>query len=524
MLLFSALLFLDDEQPTPLGASGMQVTPQDILLRQLREVDETANPGIARMLHTALGSVYLHHSHAAEALKHYEAARNSAILEDSRDTDVLIGAHITLSKAFLQAGRAVDAFAELHRAQSNTGLSKDLKFAVELELGHVNVYLQKYDAALIHYEHAKKATWDPSRLAEVMSDIGEAHVLRGKPTESLHYFSKAMKSLESLPDLRSDMVVSDVEPLHLARDLHRRIADALHALNDPLEATLQYRRALELEKQSQVARPHIVSSIEGALEELQQGQGPGGFGQESSPQPYPAGAKIPESLPLPNSLVNGAMAEGLSLKSRVDLLMNDDSLFEAEAIVKDALATQQIGTHNAIEVASMLNLLGCVYRRQQRFEEAAARFLEALSTALHGSGASDPESTEAYHQLSFIQAHLYSLDRADAAKRIYNDAIAAADDAGIPAGNQDRMIGERRLRANAFPTVVMPRIPSVEELLSDIFKDDQDEIHDKASTQVSRDDKEESCNDDNTWGSFSKRNGTQHVSTIAGAEEENMIR
>jgi tetratricopeptide (TPR) repeat protein len=133
-----------------------------------------------------------------------------------------VRAHVSLGRAYYQAGHREQAIAELHRAQSlNTDDPQALLALGNLYLGH-----DELDKALIYFTKASKVhhLW-----GGVDDRIGVVHYLRGQ-------YSEAQKNFQAAVDLHTSVA-----------DFRFNLAATLYQLGKRDQAAAAYREALEMD-------------------------------------------------------------------------------------------------------------------------------------------------------------------------------------------------------------------------------------------------------------------------------------
>jgi len=162
-----------------------------------------------------------------------------------------------------------------------------------------------------------------------------------------------------------------------------------------------------------------------------------------------AALEVAESSPVPQerNIAEGPVWQD-ELEAQVKDLM-DKGMFERANGVALVMLEGYRAKSDKMAAASVHNLLGEIYSAQEQYREAARSYVQALALALQAGGpdAAGSEVAEAaYAGISIMQTTLAYIQKPQDAEALLRDAVAAADAAGIPRDNPDRVWGESRLR------------------------------------------------------------------------------
>lgn len=321
---------------------------------------------------------------------------------------------------------------------------------------------------------------NPGLASELHRFLGDALSMAGDSGAALRHYRKAQRLEKRLSQPRTQHIARLEEKAQKAQEDHRRKPPAQVA-QTPLTgagalgsgaagascssprctAESSSTTAAALAGASRTPFPagrRAIKGTPGADEECSvAAPGKAASKRAKASPPPPADSSLRgrrAAAPAPQASAPAADAEE-PLSARVDRLLAEGKAQQAEAACSVALASLSESLRG-LEVAGVRLLLGRVYRRQQRFPEAAQEFSKALALAFASGKSGPPEIMEAYNSLSYIQVMFHAQGQAEAAEGILRETIALADDAGIHKDRPDRKSGERILRANARPAVVMP--------------------------------------------------------------------
>lgn len=432
--------------------------PQAVLLRQLEQVDSQRQPATARALHAALGQVHRGAGRDEEALRHFEAARDLATHAGGA---ALASARVALGEGYLKAGRARDALFELGKALGAMGPGHADEFAASHALGRAGRELGHHDAARRALERALERAPSRADRVAVLSDLAEVLQDGGDVEASLARLRDALGALRAL----ESGGMAGGQRARLGAGLQRRAGMACRALGDVPGALAHLGEALKWESDAS-ARAELVERIA----ELERAAGPSAATVRSSePEAAPAEREEPRRSHQPAAAaspqprvesdepapIDGKVPTPSDLRDLTIDLMNDwrtsADLRKAETTVVSVLDKYEARGDEAA-AATAHNLLGWIRRAEERYPEAGRRYMRALVLALKAGGpdpAGSQEAEIAYQGLSFVQASFHYVGRPKEAAKLFEDAVAAADAAGVPTHSQGRKWGERRLKANA---------------------------------------------------------------------------
>lgn len=377
--------------------------PQGVLLHQLQGVDPVRDPKTAYSLHAAIGNILrASGTQGPEALRHFKEARNAAIRLD--DSDTLLNARIDVAEAYIEEGRPQDSQHELAVASSLladhfTEQASRLNRARGLgkfELGFT-------DSALGYFGTAQQFAIQPEDKVRSASLMAMTHTCLGRASETLQPLQSAMEVLHGVRKAGSNSGMPPVMQKTLAADVHFRLGEAYHAMNNLEFAKAHYTKALHLEQALPVVKAQRVSALKMGITLLKHGSAPDLRCPTLSALPWHA---KPQGPPKKTSDA-GFMA-------KIDFLRAEKKLDLVESELKASLSTHQ-RPYKGLEAATALNMLGKLYSEQKTYTKAAKHFRQALHAAIVCCGAGNDEAQTAFNGLSAVKAELSSHDQKVAA-------------------------------------------------------------------------------------------------------------
>jgi len=387
--------------------------PQGVLIHQLEKVDAVRDPKTAYSLHAAIGNILrVSGTQGSEALHHFEEARNAAIRID--DPDTLLNARLDVAEAYIEESRPQDSQHELAVANSIladhfTEQASRLNRARGLgkfELGFT-------ESALGYFDTAQQFAIQPEDKVRSASLMAMVHTCLGRASETLQPLRQALEVLHAVRKAGSNGGMPTVLQSTLAADVHFRLGEAFHAMNNLDFAKAHYTKALQLEKTLPTIKAQRVSALKMGITLLEHGSAPDLRCPALSALPWHA---KPQGPPKRTSDA-GFMA-------KIDLLRAEQKLDLVESELKASLSTQE-RPYKGLEAGTALNMLGKLYHDQKNYAKAAKHFRQALHAAIVCCGGSNDDAQTAYEGLSAVKAELSSYDQKVAAAAIqhYLDVV-----------------------------------------------------------------------------------------------------
>jgi tetratricopeptide (TPR) repeat protein len=375
---------------------GASSGPVGVLLNQLKKVDATHDPEKAYSLHQAIGNIFRGSgTQSAEALRHFETARDMALKTADPDTQLL--AHLDVAEAYIEQGRPGDSQHEL--AVASGALANhftELVSRLDRGRGRGNFELGFTESALGYFEQAEQVAVSPEDKVRSACDAAMARTCLGQAEQTLEPLKKALQVLHGIRKAGPDGGMPTVVQNTLFADVHFHLAEAFHVLKNPDFAKAHYMKALHLEKTSPRKRAQRLSALKMGITMLEHGSAPELRCPTISKLPWHDKPQGP-----PKTTSDGGFMAKLDLlraEGKFDLLES-----ELKATLKDHRRP-----YKGLPAATALNMLGDLYRSQKKYSKAAKHFRPALQAAIACCGASNTEAKTAYEGLQEVKGELSS--------------------------------------------------------------------------------------------------------------------
>lgn len=369
--------------------------PEEVLVRRLRKVDAAREPAKAHSLHAAIGNMLrVSGTKNKEALYHFEAARDAAAR--GTDTDTLLAAHLQLADAYIEEGRASDSQREVtHANRVLADHFTEHQSKLNRARGRAKFELTWTESALDYFEEAKRHAVQPEDEVRAACDIAMAQACLGQASKSIEPLKQALEVLNAARKAGPEGGMPPALHTELAAEIHLRLAEAFHSVQNTAFARAHYTKALHLQKKSPVVKAQRISAIEKNIENLDEGEGPELHCPRRPRAPWEKANDPPQDMKQESRFV--AKINKLLAAGKYDL---------AEKDLKEGLRTHGPLPYKSLEAANALNMLGDLYRKQSHFVKAAKHYRQALHAAIVCCGAENPEATKAYEGLRDVKPEL----------------------------------------------------------------------------------------------------------------------
>lgn len=396
--------------------------PEGPLLQRLQKVNAEHDPEAAYNLHAAVANIlWASGSQREKALLHFEAARDAAVR--SSDPDMQLASHIKLSEAYIEEGRPLDSQRALvvaagvlanhfteHAAKLNRGLGRS-----KFELGFT-------ESALGYFEHAETVAVQIDDKVRIVCDIALANACLGKGGKSMEPLRDALASLHASNKAGAEGGLPADTLNDLQADVHFRLAELFHSMQDAVAAKRHYSLASHLQSKSPRLNGERAAAIRRGIARVDQGKGP----ELRCPTlPRPPWEKVaPQNL------------QDADFLDKVNLLLAEQKYDLAESELKAGLRTHRTeGPYKSLDAATVLNMLGKLYHSQKSFSKSAKHFRQALMAVIACCGVEHQEAKVAYDGLRGVKEKLpYDEQRVVAAA--ISQYLEKLEKLGVSAGSQ----------------------------------------------------------------------------------------
>jgi tetratricopeptide (TPR) repeat protein len=367
--------------------------PEKVLVEQLGYVDANKDSLKAQKLHAAIGKM-LRASGSPNAISHLEAARDAA--KHGGDSDALLASHLELAEVYVEQGRALDSHHEVTKA---SGVMADhfAEHIVKLSRarGRAKFELGRMDSALHYFEEAEQKAVVPEDVAQVACDISMVHACRGQASKSIELLSHALEVLQTARKTGPSTGMGESLHASLAADVHFRIAEAQHSMQNLEFARVHYEKALQLQRQVSSFRSDRVSAIKAGLKNLDRGVPP----ELHCPNLPQAPWEVPTRLP--------SVTDPEFLK-QLRYLMQDEKYDAAKSKLELALkaGSPEGRPYESLEASTTLKMLGDVDFKQSNIAKASRLYRQAFQAAMACCGTTSTAATSAYEGLTRAKERL----------------------------------------------------------------------------------------------------------------------
>merc|ERR1719253_11140 len=385
---------------TTLGGGGglSDRSPSGILLRRLQQIKGAGgDPGQAFVLHTSTGHVFRDEGRYAEAIKHYEAARDLATTELGGGAR-LVPALRELGFTRYRQGQLREARHELEAALVLGSSYPEHRVSVLQTLGNIRRDLGHTDDALKLYQQAwQECETDPrrhtDRQASLAVDMGDIYARLGDFGKAISYSNEALRQQESMAQRMRRQGLGASENLDLALT-YCLMGGAYHMRGQVSKAMEWYEKALRM--QAKGLRPGHTDLV-GTQMSMSRAQRDVGDAE----------AALSTVEDVERALRDGGregpdLSRALVLKA--DLLREAKRYSEAEATIEKALSLQVecFGGELFPEVAVALNCYESTLHDQGKFNEASDQYNKALQVNMRTVGLQHPETAATYNSLATL--------------------------------------------------------------------------------------------------------------------------
>jgi len=387
--------------------------PEAVLLHQLKDVDTERDPEKAYSLRAAIGNILrASGTQNAEALRHFEAARDIAVRLNDPDTQLL--AHLDVSEALLDVGRILDSQRE--NTAASAFMAKhfiEIRSRLNRGRGRAKFELGFTDNALSYFDEAQKAAVTPEDKVRSTCLTAMARTCLGQATQTIQPLKQALEALQEIRKAGGDGGMPAVVQDALSAEVHFRLAEAFHSMDNDAFADAHYKKALHLERKAPLLNTQRISALKMGITMLKHHSPPDLRCPTISNLPWHAKPQGP-----PKTTSNsGFMA-------KIDLLQAEKKFDVVESELKASLSSQA-RPYKGLDAATALNMLGDLYLSQKNHAKAAKHFRQALSAAIVCCGGGNEHAKKAYEGLEGVKGELSPDDQrvAQAAINRYLDVV-----------------------------------------------------------------------------------------------------
>jgi len=375
--------------------------PEGVLIHQLKRVDPVREPKTAYSLHAAVGKILRASGKSAEALNHFEAARDAAVR--ATDSDALLAARLDVSEAYIEEGRFQDSHHELavsagisadhfseHRSRLNRGIGR-----AKFELGFT-------ESALRYFEVAEQSANQPEDKVRAACDTALARSCLGHSERTLEPLKQALDVLHAIRKAGPNGGMPDAVQSTLAAEVHFRLAESFHSMQKAKDTNLDFAKAhytkalhlaLRLDQTSPSLKAKLVAAVKEGIANLEHGSAPDLRCPRLSRLPWHQPEGPPPKISDPGFL------------AKVDRLQAQQKYGLVESELKKTLSAQS-RPYKGLDAATTLIALGNLYRKQKNFSKAAKHFRQALHAAIVCCGANNNEAQTAYEGIRDVKIEL----------------------------------------------------------------------------------------------------------------------